>query len=66
MGVTRLDEEPVPKTGRGREAFGCSSRPAPVMYMTCRDGPEVKMPALISESGVRLPVAVHRCQVVER
>ena len=37
----RLDQEPVPKTGRGREALGRSSRPA---SSTRRDGREVKTP----------------------
>jgi hypothetical protein len=39
--ATRPDEEPVPKTGRGCEALGRSSRPASA---ACRDGPEVTTP----------------------
>ena len=40
--VTRLDEEPVPNTGRGC-TLGRSSRPASATH-TCRDGPTVTTP----------------------
>jgi hypothetical protein len=52
--VTRLDEEPVPKTGMGCKALGRSSRPASALVAMVHWS---RRRALNSEIGVRFPVA---------
>ena len=54
--MTRLDEEPVSKTGMGCEALGRSSRPASAL--TPRWSSWSRRRALNPETGVRFPVAI--------